>query len=62
MLSLSLEGQHGVDGRNTVSRDNWLTFWCTVKYSAFLRKATRYNPTRGGMIFSTLNPVSDELG
>jgi hypothetical protein len=29
----------------------WLAnFLATVKYSAFLRKATRYNPTRGGML------------
>lgn len=31
-----------------------------VKYSAFLRKATRYNPTRGGMKYNLL--VSKVLG
>lgn len=27
----------------------------TVKYSAFLRKQTRYNPTRGGMSHSSIS-------
>ena len=33
-------------------RTNTLTVSLTVKYLAYLRKMTRYNPTRGGMLIA----------
>jgi hypothetical protein len=33
-----------------------------VKYSAFMRKQTRYNPTRGGMYSQSSHPISIECG
>jgi hypothetical protein len=32
-----------------------MTDMATVKYSAFMRKQTRYNPTRGGMLPCPVN-------
>lgn len=46
---LCLERRMANGLRHQISNsDRRLTFWNTVKYHAYLRKMTRYNPTRGG--------------
>lgn len=57
-----------INGGETVSESRWLRTECvyvlqadnidTVKYQAFLRKQTRYNPTRGGKPFAVFARIT----